>query len=313
MVLIISDRVEETEIEVYNWLKRKNIDCEIVSSVDFFMKNHIDFDNQKQLLSINQKGENNSPIKTIWMRRDRFSSYKHLLNNHQNIINSNIDSEADTLKEFILEKGNNNINILSSYSNKKLNKLNVLKLAQEIGIRLPAFILTNRKEKLEKFINIHKKVICKASYENLSFDEKNKAYFQYVEIIDKKTLDNIPNTFFLSFFQKYISQKYEIRAFYLNGEIFAMANILSNGLSGDIRRDGFISRRIPYKFNNIHENQIKELMNRLNLTIGALDFILDDEDNLYFLEVNPNGNFLVVSKKCNYNLEEKVANYLANE
>ena len=307
MVLIISDRVEETEIEVCDWVRRLNSKCEIISTVDFLNDINIDYNNKSKNVSFFLNG---IYVKSIWVRRDRFSSKNYLQNNIPKIININLDLETDTLKEFILEKGYNNMNILSSYSNIKLNKLKVLRIASDVGLMVPDYIITNRKKTLKQFIKEHNKVISKASYENLQFNIKSKNFFQYVEVFDKTGIKKIPNKFFPSFFQKFVPQKYEIRAFYFNGEIYAMANILSDRLSGDIRRTGYVIRRIPYIFHQIDIEKITLLMNNLNLTIGALDFIIDYKDKVHFLEVNPNGNFLVTSKKSNYNLEEKVANYL---
>jgi D-alanine-D-alanine ligase-like ATP-grasp enzyme len=54
-------------------------------------------------------------------------------------------------------------------------------------------------------------------------------------------------------------------------------------------------------------------MKDLSLKTGSVDFILDQNDKYYFLEVNPIGQFGMVSYPCNYNLEKKVAYFLINE
>lgn len=51
-------------------------------------------------------------------------------------------------------------------------------------------------------------------------------------------------------------------------------------------------------------------MNSLNLNTGSIDLIVDTQDNYYFLEINPVGQFGMVSQPCNYYLEKKVAEYL---
>jgi hypothetical protein len=52
-------------------------------------------------------------------------------------------------------------------------------------------------------------------------------------------------------------------------------------------------------------------MESINLNTGSLDFIKSSKDsNYYFLEVNPSGQFGMTSNPCNYNLHEKIANYL---
>lgn len=51
-------------------------------------------------------------------------------------------------------------------------------------------------------------------------------------------------------------------------------------------------------------------MNKINLNCGSIDILVDNNLNYFFLEVNPVGQFGMVSFPCNYNLENHIANYL---
>jgi D-alanine-D-alanine ligase-like ATP-grasp enzyme len=51
-------------------------------------------------------------------------------------------------------------------------------------------------------------------------------------------------------------------------------------------------------------------MEELPLTTGSLDFIRTPGGRHVFLEVNPAGQFAMVSLPCNYRLEKRVAEYL---
>ena len=53
-------------------------------------------------------------------------------------------------------------------------------------------------------------------------------------------------------------------------------------------------------------------MRLADLETGSLDLIYSKTGQYYFLEVNPGGQFSMVSIPCNYNLEKKVAEYLIN-
>ncbi len=57
------------------------------------------------------------------------------------------------------------------------------------------------------------------------------------------------------------------------------------------------------------EEKIDLLMKSFDLNCGSLDFIKSGNE-FYFLEINPIGQFLGLSFKCNYNLEIEIANYL---
>ena len=45
----------------------------------------------------------------------------------------------------------------------------------------------------------------------------------------------------------------------------------------------------------------------IKLKNGSIDIIRGVDNNYYFLEVNPVGQFGMVSNPCNYNIEEKFA------
>lgn len=51
-------------------------------------------------------------------------------------------------------------------------------------------------------------------------------------------------------------------------------------------------------------------MNELELKTGSIDFILSKTDEYVFLEVNPVGQFGMVSELCNYSLYNKFADFV---
>jgi len=71
------------------------------------------------------------------------------------------------------------------------------------------------------------------------------------------------------------------------------------------------NRNIPYQLPESVEQSIKQFMKSKNLNCGSLDFMYGTDDNYYFLEVNPVGQFGWVSTNCNYYLEKRIAERLA--
>jgi glutathione synthase/RimK-type ligase-like ATP-grasp enzyme len=51
-------------------------------------------------------------------------------------------------------------------------------------------------------------------------------------------------------------------------------------------------------------------MLQLELTTASIDLIVDLNENYVFLEVNPDGQFGMISYPCNYYLEKEIANQL---
>ena len=72
------------------------------------------------------------------------------------------------------------------------------------------------------------------------------------------------------------------------------------------------NRTVPYQIPLSLEKKIIKLMTMLEFNTGSLDFIVDKEDNYYFLEINPSGQFGMVSLPCNYYLEKQMAIELMN-
>ena len=52
-------------------------------------------------------------------------------------------------------------------------------------------------------------------------------------------------------------------------------------------------------------------MNRIDLDCGSIDLIYSVDETYYFLEVNPIGQFGMVSYPCNYNIEALIARTLS--
>ena len=53
-----------------------------------------------------------------------------------------------------------------------------------------------------------------------------------------------------------------------------------------------------------------ELMKSLNLDNGSIDFVKTNDGKWVYLEINPVGQFGMVSEPCNYNLEREIAQEL---
>ena len=70
------------------------------------------------------------------------------------------------------------------------------------------------------------------------------------------------------------------------------------------------NRYEPYNLPKKVEIKLKVLMEQLGLNTGSIDMIKALDDNYYFLEVNPSGQFGMTAMPCNYPLYEKIAEYL---
>jgi len=54
------------------------------------------------------------------------------------------------------------------------------------------------------------------------------------------------------------------------------------------------------------------LMKILDLNTGSIDLIKSTDEKIYFLEINPIGQYGMVSSPCNYYLDKLIAKTLIN-
>jgi ATP-GRASP peptide maturase of grasp-with-spasm system len=226
---------------------------------------------------------------------------------------TNIAKELAAVRELLFHRLKDKMKLTNSRQ-LSVNKLVVFEKASKAGFNVPDYLITNNKEDLKAFYNKHDKIVCKDIDTPLVIQSFQEQALSYVELIEEKFINDLPEMFMLSLFQAYIEKEIEIRAFVLDKEIYSMA-IFSQGdakTAVDFRKYNTMqpNRNVPYKLPEKIECQIIELMSRLDLITGSVDLIKNTSGDYTFLEVNPVGQFGMVSYPCNYNLEQKVAKFL---
>lgn len=194
------------------------------------------------------------------------------------------------------------------------NKLDVLRRAVQVGFDIPATLVTSRRDELARFCASHGRVITKPIGDVTPLLDGEEMFLMYTTLIEPEALATLPEVFTPSLFQECLDKEYELRVFYLDDETYAMA-IFSQGdpqTRVDFRRYNHQkpNRRVPYRLEERTVQSICKLMHDLELETGSLDLIRTHNGRLVFLEVNPVGQFGMVSKPCNYHLERKLAERL---
>ncbi|WP_449400683.1 grasp-with-spasm system ATP-grasp peptide maturase [Chryseobacterium wanjuense] len=319
MIVIYTENNDITANYVIEWLnylydgeiRRINTDFfSVAKQEEYFLD--INEDNSVKSIWYRRPGRRPIPIRTIpegllikdLNNKDLESRLMHSANKELMSINL-----YDLLHKYNSEK------ILGNPLIYEVNKFEVLRMAKKLGINIPNSIITNSKAKLIDFFHdcngevitkMHEMLLCDVS-------EIHSTYATYTEKLDLDFINNLPEYFFAGHFQEKLEKVYEIRSFYLDGEIFSMAMFSQKDerTSIDFRRYNRkkMNRRVPYKLPSSLEEQIGRLMKKLNLNSGSLDIVKTIEGYV-FLEVNPVGQFGFVSSNCNYNLHKKIAEYL---
>ena len=196
-----------------------------------------------------------------------------------------------------------------------VNKLEILLKAKEIGLKIPPFLITTNKTSLFEFIKVHQKIISKPINTQMFFYRDNEIGGIYTTELEEEILKDLPDIFYPSFFQKQIIKKFDIRTFIIQDKCYSMAILSQNNNKTIIDFRNYDrtrpNRRIPYKLPEIIESQLVKLHKSIKLNCSSVDVLLSTDNEYFFLEINPVGQFGMVSFPCNYYLEKIIANELS--
>jgi glutathione synthase/RimK-type ligase-like ATP-grasp enzyme len=114
-------------------------------------------------------------------------------------------------------------------------------------------------------------------------------------------------------FQPYVDKAFELRVVYVGGTIFTcrIESQQSTVADKDWRRYDLVNTpHLVHDLDATVERKIGELMRRMNLRFGSLDFIVTPEGEHVFLEVNPVGQFGWIVEQTGLPIHERLADLL---
>ena len=277
MILILSHKTDYTSDIVVDKLNQRRIQYYRLNSDDF----------QNVNLVINFYQEIKEEITSIWVRR--FSLPQEIITSQES--NWLYQEYRAFIFNYIVSK---KVRIMSDpYSiDKAENKSLQLSVAKDLGFNIPKTIITGNLEEIIKFRKyVNNSILIKPIYMN-QINLENTEFQIFSNILKDSDLENYKNyTSFPSIFQEYIDKEYEIRVTVVGNKIFsAKVDSQSNPITKvDWRREKmkFEKYELPAEIEHI----CFELLEKLNLSFGAIDLIKSKNGIYYFLEINPNGQW----------------------
>jgi ATP-GRASP peptide maturase of grasp-with-spasm system len=195
-----------------------------------------------------------------------------------------------------------------------VNKLSVLRKAAAAGLRVPPTLVTNDRARLQAFKDRHGRIITKSIWNGRTFMAGRQSWALLTFEVGQEDIDQAPARFFPSLVQARVEKELEVRTFCLDGELYSMAifSQLDPQTELDFRQYNFRrpNRMVPYRLPAEVEEGVRRLMAAIPLQTGSVDLVRTPDGGHVFLEVNPVGQFQMVSQPCNYGLEKKVAERL---
>lgn len=330
MILILShEHIDEPTNNIIDWLSFYNANFLRLNGDDFSQNKNVKIDINNNIVVTNDEKEiSPDEISIVWYRRwmkptekkTFFEKFKQLgFTNDETLL-------VEAYNQYLQQESTACINgVFSIFKDKiwipkpskargNINKLDVLLRAKDKGIKIPATIVTSSKKEVELFLKTHGNIITKPIYEANCFRYKEAAAPMYTKEVSENDIKDFPQLFFPSLFQENISKAFEIRTFIHRDSVYSMAMFSQNDAQTrvDFRNYNWEkpNRYVPFKLPENEEEKLLMLLNELDLNTGSIDLIYDDKGNYVFLEINPVGQFGMVSLNCNYNLEKIIANDL---
>jgi glutathione synthase/RimK-type ligase-like ATP-grasp enzyme len=193
-----------------------------------------------------------------------------------------------------------------------------LHIAREIGLATPPTIITNdHQDALAFFDQQHGNIIYKALSTGIPLrletepSEKRAVYTSRVQrtYFEQRRVACIPHLF-----QEYIAKKLELRITIVGKRIFATEiHSTEQEFPVDWRRD---YSKHWYREHHLPEDiqhKLLNLVNHFHLHFAAIDMIVTPQDEYYFLEVNPNGQWFWLFERTGVPIPEALAHLLAGE
>ena len=273
----------------------------------------------------NGKTLSSNEVKSVWERRP-CSPIIPVLDNEK--IKSVVEDEAIELSKWLRHFFINCRTIGSSVwdrpNESKLRQMNVASMVIEAidsKIQVPFTLLTNSKVDLDRFANVVNKAVIKPiAADGLELDDKHEIPFTSRQVspenlnsISKEDLELCP-----TFMQEYIEKEYELRVTAIGQNILCCkidSQKLPKGKGREDWREGY-----DHGLSEAEEwidcpKEIEEFISlylqKMNLNFGCFDFIKAKINYYYFLECNPNGQWMWLEEDLGMPISESIANYLS--
>lgn len=182
------------------------------------------------------------------------------------------------------------------------NKIYQLIYAEKNKLALPISYIGNSNIKPREFKKINsiiKPITIGKLIRNNGVEIYQTNYFNYQN--DDFALTPI-------YLQEYVNKKFEVRLTYIDGYFFPVRINSEDKLDWRTNYNKLTYSEIQCP--EIVLNQCIKLLNDFDLKFGAFDFIVNDNEEWVFLEVNPNGQWQWLEQKMKLPISEKIVNYL---
>lgn len=241
-------------------------------------------------------------VTAIWRRRPRDADY-----DLKDIVESRyVDYSADALRRLtnqLYGMYEDALWVSDHYAIRKAeNKVMQLNEARKIGFLIPPALFTSSRDSARKFVAEQKYAIVKtlANKWPEPVGGVHRAFYAKA-ITDRNNLDYDGLDIAPAIFQKQIHHDKDIRVTVIGNKVFAAEVHLSGAENMAVRdwRIGHAAGSLKYVACDLPldiERRCIEITKKLGLNFGAIDLIRDINGQIWFIEINPNGQWAFIEQ-----------------
>ena len=313
-VLLFTNKEDVTTDFVVQELKQRNIDFYRFNTEDLSksIEINLDFDNDQYLLidKFEKKEYNLLEFTDIYYRRPELPKYddNNLTEGEKSFLQVEIYYTLEGVYRLLSKKHwFNNVYAIRNAE----NKIYQLLLAKEIGLTIPPTLISNQYSHIRRFIE-HGKHIIKPVHNARIMDEKHPQIVYTSEVTQEIKKEEAE--FNINYFQSKIEKRCDVRATFVGEKCYAVA-IDSQFLEDtcvDWRKGEHVLRHTPIELPHDIRTKCLLLMAKLDLNFGAIDFVLDDQGNYVFLEINPNGQWAWIEHMTGLPISKEIVKCLCS-
>lgn len=192
------------------------------------------------------------------------------------------------------------------------NKVEQLSIASSIGFAFPETLVSGSKESVTAFFADHDgRVICKAVKHGFTRDG-NTAIVAGTQRIDDQFINSFSDFALVPMiYQREIPKTFDVRVTVVGNNVFATA----------IHSQEFTETEVDWRvwdignFDLKHEritlpktvaDNCRRITRHFSLRYSAIDLVLGKDDEFYFLEMNPNGQWAWIERKTGYPIRDAI-------
>ena len=323
MILIISNEFDQSTNDVIKYLYKKKQKYIRLGIKQFISSIRIEFVNEISIkFIVSNKIIDLKEITSFWYRKHFIELLPQVgfhLEESEQVLNFQHAKEyftkkdINSLRDFLIFELSKKRHLGNLYEQDG-NKLISFSIALDCGLNIPRTYISSNVKYLYKIFKTEKDLIVKPVEDAFGYINKNISISAPYHIATEKIFQNTYDEVLPSCLQQYLEKKIELRIFYLNGKLWSLAifSQFDDNTKIDFRNYNKEkpNRMVPYVLPKSIASKLRKFMKRMQLNTGSIDMILTRNNKYIFLEVNPVGQYGMIGLQCNYNLDEKIANFL---